>query len=296
VASRRLADQFRSDEARRRREQAVTLAEPARDASRAKQRIRASGAQFEPPSAGEWDDRLRVVLHVLYLIFNEGYAATSGPGASRADLTAEAIRLARAVRRLLPDDGEVAGLLALMLLTEVRRSARTGPDGGLVPLAEQDRSRWDRRLIDEGTGLIAEALSRAPLGPYHLQAAIAAAYAEAATAASTDWPQIAALYRLLEQVAPSPVVTLNRAVAVAMVDGPGAGLELLATLDGDERMAGHHLLAAVRAHPHELAGDRAAAAAGYREAARQTTSLPVRRYLETRAARLSRTARLSGTS
>jgi RNA polymerase sigma factor (sigma-70 family) len=352
VASRRLADQFRSDEARRRREQAVAFAEPARDAtaaddgmlaehddtltllflcchpeltpssqlaltlravgglttaeiaraflvpeatmaqriSRAKQRIRASGAQFEPPSAGEWDGRLRVVLHVLYLIFNEGYAATSGPEASRADLTAEAIRLARAVRRLLPDDGEVAGLLALMLLTEARRSARTGPDGGLVPLAEQDRSRWDRRLIDEGIGLITEALTSAPLGPYQLQAAIAAVHAEAAHAQSTDWPQIAALYRLLEQVAPSPVVTLNRAVAVAMVDGPGAGLELLATLDGDERMAGHHLLAAVRGHLHELAGDRDAAAAGYREAARQTTSLPERRYLETQAARLSETS------
>jgi RNA polymerase sigma factor (sigma-70 family) len=255
--------------------------------SRAKQRIAATGARFTMPSAGEWAGRLQVVLHVLYLMFNEGYAATSGEQTSRPELTAEAIRLARAVRALLPGDGEVAGLLALMLLTEARRPARCAPDGALVPLAEQDRTRWDSGQIAEGLALVTGALTTAPLGAYQVQAAIAAVHAEAATAAETDWRQILGLYNLLERITPSPVVTLNRAVAVAMVDGPQAALGLLASLETDERMAGHHRFAAVRAHCHELAGERAAAAAGYAGAARTATSLPERRYLEARAAELA---------
>jgi predicted RNA polymerase sigma factor len=259
--------------------------------SRAKQRIAATGARFTMPPAGELAGRLQVVLHVLYLMFNEGYAATSGEQTSRPELTAEAIRLARAVRALLPGDGEVAGLLALMLLTEARRPARCAPDGALVPLAEQDRTRWNSAQIAEGLALVTGALTTAPLGAYQVQAAIAAVHAEAATAAETDWRQILGLYNLLERITPSPVVTLNRAVAVAMVDGPQAALGLLASLETDERMAGHHRLAAVRAHCHELAGDRAAAAAGYAAAARTATSLPERRYLEARAAQLAGAAR-----
>jgi RNA polymerase sigma factor (sigma-70 family) len=254
--------------------------------SRAKQTIKAAGARFALPPPAERAERLRVVLQVLYLIFNEGYAASSGPDLQRADLTAEAIRLARELHRLLPDDGEVAGLLALLLLTDARRPARSRPDGSLVPLAEQDRSRWNADAIAEGVALISATLARAQLGPYQLQAAIAAVHDEAATAADTDWRQILVLYELLAQVAPSPVVTLNHAVALAMVRGPRAGLELLATLDGDARMAGSHRLDAVRAHLLELAGDTAAARERYRAAARRTTSLPEQRYLESRAARL----------
>jgi RNA polymerase sigma factor (sigma-70 family) len=254
--------------------------------SRAKQRIKAAGARFAMPPPAERAERLRVVLQVLYLIFNEGYAASSGPDLQRADLTSEAIRLARELHRLLPEDGEVAGLLALMLLTDARRPARTRPDGSLVPLAEQDRSRWDAGAIAEGVALVTGTLARAPLGPYQLQAAIAAVHDEAARAEDTDWRQILVLYELLERVAPSPVVTLNHAVAVAMVRGPRAGLELLATLEGDDRLAGHHRLDAVRAHLLELAGDREAAREHYRAAARATTSLPEQRYLESRAARL----------
>jgi len=223
---------------------------------------------------------------VLYLIFNEGYTATSGPRLHRTDLTGEAIRLVRMVHRLLPQDGEVAGLLALMLLTDARRPARTRPDGSLVPLEEQDRTRWDQAAIKEGVALVTDALARAPIGPYQLQAAIAAVHDEAPIAADTDWRQILALYDLLERLAPNPMVTLNRAVAVAMVRGPEAALDLLATLDADDRMARHYRLAAVRAHLLEMAGDRAAARAGYQTAARRTTSLPERRYLESRAARL----------
>jgi RNA polymerase sigma factor (sigma-70 family) len=255
--------------------------------SRAKQRIKATGIPFSMPPEQERRDRLAVVLQVLYLIFNEGYTASSGPALQRAELTGEAIRLARAVHRLLPDDGEVAGLLALMLLTDARRRARTRPDGALVPLAEQDRDRWDRASIEEGVALITDTLVRAPLGPYQLQAAIAAVHAEAPRAEDTDWPQILALYQVLERVAPNPMVTLNHAVALAMVRGPGAGLELLATLEGDDRLAGHHRLDAVRAHLLEMAGDHAAARASYRLAARRTTSLPERRYLQARAARLA---------
>jgi RNA polymerase sigma factor (sigma-70 family) len=255
--------------------------------SRAKQSIKSSGGQFTMPPDDERAERLRSVLHVLYLIFNEGYTATSGPDLQRAELAGEAIRLTRAVHRLLPDDGEVTGLLALILLTDARRPARTRDDGSLVPLAEQDRGAWHAPSIAEGVALITETLPRAQLGPYQLQAAIAAVHAEAPTADDTDWPQILGLYELLERVAPNPMVTLNRAVAVAMVDGPQAGLDLLATLDEDERMARHHRLEAVRAHLLEMAGNTAAARDAYRSAARRTTSLPEQRYLEERAARLN---------
>jgi RNA polymerase sigma factor (sigma-70 family) len=254
--------------------------------SRAKQSIRAAGVAFEMPPEPERGERLRVVLHVLYLMFNEGYIASSGPHLQRGELTREAIRLTRAVHALLPDDGEVAGLLALMLLTDARRAARTRADGTLIALADQDRSLWNRAYIEEGTALITAALAHATLGPYQLQAAIAAVHDEAPSAQETDWRQILALYQLLARIAPNPMVTLNHAVAVAMVDGPHAGLELLATLEADDRLADHHRLDAVRAHLLEMAGDHAAARAGYRAAARATTSLPEQRYLEARAARL----------
>lgn len=254
--------------------------------SRAKHTIKTSGLPFQMPPESERAERLRAVLHVLYLIFNEGYTATSGPDLHHADLTAEAIRLMRAVHRLLSDDGEVTGLLALMLLTEARRPARALPDGALVPLDEQNRSLWNQEAIREGSALITGALSRAPLGPYQLQAAIAAVHDEAAHADETDWPQILALYGVLNRIAPNPMITLNHAVAVAMVRGPQAGLDLLATLDADERLASHHRLAAVRAHLLEMTGDHAAARSSYQLAARRTTSLPEQRYLEARAARL----------
>jgi RNA polymerase sigma factor (sigma-70 family) len=344
VASRRLTDQWRSDNARRRREVAVAvlepddpepsaadepaadaddtlallllcchpaLAEPAQLAltlravgglttaevaraflvpeatmaqriSRAKQRIRAAGARFEMPPPDQLTDRLRVVLRVLYLIFNEGYTASSGPQLQRAELTAEAIRLARTVYRLRPDDGEAAGLLALMLLTDARRATRSTPDGGLVPLAEQDRTRWDRARIAEGVALVSDALAHAAPGPYQLQAAIAAVHVEAERAEDTDWRQILVLYRLLRRFDPSPMVVLNEAVALAMVDGPRSGLDLLDVLAADDRMAGHHRLAAVRAHLLEQAGDRDAAREQYALAARRTTSLPEQRYLQAR--------------
>ena len=259
--------------------------------SRAKQQIKASHIPFTLPAESERAERLTVVLHVLYLIFNEGYTASSGPDLQRGELTSEAIRLAREVRRLLPDDGEVAGLLALMLLTDARRAARTRADGSLVPLAEQDRERWNGSYIEEGVALVTDALARSPLGPYQLQAAIAAVHDEAAQAADTDWPQILVLYELLERISPNPMVTLNHAVAVAMVKGPQAGLELLGPLDDDRRLAEHHRLDAVRAHLLEMAGDRAAARSSYRRAARRTTSLAERRYLEARANRLASDAR-----
>jgi RNA polymerase sigma factor (sigma-70 family) len=254
--------------------------------SRAKQRIKSSNIGFELPPDAERADRLGAVLHVLYLIFNEGYTASSGADLQRAELTREAIRLVREVKRLLPHDGEVAGLLALMLLTDARRPARTRADGTLVPLAEQDRTRWSRRDIGEGVAIVTDALARAPLGPYQLQAAIAAVHDEAPAADQTDWAQIVALYGVLDRIAPNPVVTLNQAVAVAMVDGPAAGLALLAPLDADGRVARHHRLAAVRGHLHELAGDHATARAHYLDAARRTTSGPEQRYLEERADRL----------
>jgi RNA polymerase sigma factor (sigma-70 family) len=255
--------------------------------SRAKQRIKDSGLPFSLPPDSERTERLGAVLHVLYLVFNEGYASTSGPSLQRGELSAEAIRLARIVHRLLPDDGEVTGLLALMLLTDARRPARTGPDGGLIPMAEQDRSRWDADAIAEGVALITGALPRGPTGPYQLQAAIAAIHDEAPSAEATDWPQIVALYELLLRISDNPVVALNHAVAVAMVRGPHAGLDLLATLQADERIAGDHRLQAVRGHLLEMSGDRLAARDAYLEAARRTTSLPRQRYLHTRAARLT---------
>ena len=255
--------------------------------SRAKQRVKAAGATFAMPSAAEFGERLTAVLHVLYLVFNEGYTASSGAELQRIELADEAIRLARQVHRLLPGDGEVTGLLALMLLTNARRAARAGPHGTLIPIAEQDRGLWDRRAIDEGITLISGALSQAPLGPFQLQAAIAAVHAEAASSAETDWQQIVALYTLLEYFSPSPVVTLNRAVALAMVDGPGAGLALLDAVEGDKRLARNHRLDAVRGHLLEMAGDHAAAREHYRRAARRTTSIPEQRYLSSRAARLA---------
>jgi RNA polymerase sigma factor (sigma-70 family) len=254
--------------------------------SRAKKSIKASDMPFSLPPEPERAERLQVVMHVLYLIFNEGYTASSGPALQRTELTSEAIRLTREVRRLLPDHGEVSGLLALMLLTDARRAARACPDGSLVPLAEQDRGLWNRNYIEEGCALVTDALSRVPFGPYQLQAAIAAVHDEVARAEDTDWPQILALYGLLERVSPNPMVTLNRAVAVGMVVGPQAGLELLRTLEGDARISAHHRLAAVRAHLLEMAGDRAAARASYQNAARRTTSFPEQRYLEARAAQL----------
>ncbi|MFB9239467.1 RNA polymerase sigma factor [Plantactinospora siamensis] len=254
--------------------------------SRAKQRIKAAGSSFSLPAGQERAERLRVVLHVLYLIFNEGYTASSGGRLHRTDLAYEAIRLARMVRARLPEDGEVAGLLALMLLTHARRATRATPAGDLVPLAEQDRTGWDRALIDEGTELVKAALAGPELGPYQLQAAIAATHADADTAAATNWPQVHALYLILERIAPNPMVTLNRAVALAEVRGPRAGLDLLATLDADERMAGHHRLLSVRAHLLEKAGDPAGAYEHYRRAARSTASLAEQRYLESRAGRL----------
>jgi RNA polymerase sigma factor (sigma-70 family) len=253
--------------------------------SRAKQRIRSAGLRFELPPEVERTERLAVVMHVLYLIFNEGYVSSSGARAQRTDLTAEAIRLARLLHRLT-DPPEVAGLLALMLLTDARRPARARADGTLVPLAEQDRSRWDQTLVTEGIDLVSRTLGTGPAGPYQLQAAIAAVHDEAASAEQTDWPQILALYQVLEAIAPSPVVKLNRAVAVAMVHGPRAGLAVLGTLEQDQRMAQTHRLAAVRAHLLEMAGDRTGARAAYRTAARMTASIPERDYLTLRAARL----------
>jgi RNA polymerase sigma factor (sigma-70 family) len=343
VASRRLVDEWRSDGARRRREEtdavldltsrpqpadeddtltllflcchpslsvpsqlALTLravgglttaeianaflvpeATLAQRISRAKQSIKSSGIRFDLPPLEERAERLRVVLQVLYLIFNEGYTTSSGPVLQRADLTAEAIRLTRLLQQLMPAEGEVMGLLALMLLTDARRAARSAADGSLITLADQQRELWNAAQIDEGVALVTRALGKTPIGPYQLQAAIAAVHDEAPTAAETDWPQILALYEVLERVSPGPVVTLNRAVAVAMVNGPSAGLALLGTLDADERMAHTHRLEAVRGHLLELAGDTVAARASYQRAARMTASIPEQRYLALRAARLT---------
>ncbi|MGK3208519.1 RNA polymerase sigma factor [Amycolatopsis sp. MEPSY49] len=342
VASRRLADQVRSDAARRRREEADALRAPpagaevqagddtltllflcchpvltapsqialtlravgglstaeiaraflvpeatmAQRISRAKHRIKAAGAGFELPPPAEQAARLGVVLQVIYLVFNEGYTATSGTRLVRAELTAEAIRLARELHRLVRDDGEVAGLLALLLLTDARRGARTATDGSLVPLSEQDRTLWDTEAIAEGVTLVTDTLPKGPVGPYQLQAAIAAVHDESPTAEATDWRQILALYTVLERVAPNPTVTLNRAVAVAEVHGPAAGLALLDALSADERISASHHFMSVRAHLLEMAGDHDAARVGYREAARRTTSEPEKRHLLTRAARL----------
>ena len=254
--------------------------------SRAKQTIRAAGAQFRPPPAPERAVRLASVLHALYLVFTEGHTASSGEELARSDLSREAIRLTRLVRDLEPADGEVAGLLALMLLTEARAGARTAADGRLVPLAEQDRRAWDPELTGEGLALIATSLASAPVGPYQLQAAVAAVHAEAERAEDTDWPQIVALYRLLAVLSPNPMVTLNLAVAVAMVEGPRAGLALSDELVDDPRLRRHHRLVAVRAHLLEQAGDHEEARAAYRAAAALTASGPEQRYLEERAARV----------
>ena len=255
--------------------------------SRAKQKIKTSGIPFRMPTPEERGERLSAVLHVLYLIFNEGYASSSGQELQRRDLANEAIRLTRAVHRLLPDATEVAGLLALMLLTDARRLARTTPDGELIPLAEQDRSLWDREAIEEGTALITSAFSRGAVGFYQLQAAIASLHDEAACAEDTDWPQILALYTVLERLSDNPMVALNHAIAAAMVHGPAKGLELLEALGRDERLAGHYRLDAVRAHLLEMSGQHAAALARYRTAAARTSSIPERNYLLTKAARLA---------
>jgi RNA polymerase sigma factor (sigma-70 family) len=255
--------------------------------SRAKQRIRESGGRFLPPSPDDRDARLGPVLHVLYLIFNEGYTASSGASLVRVELSAEAIRLARQLHELRPANGEVAGLLALMLLTDARRPARTTADGSLVPLAEQDRSLWNRETIAEGVSLVTEALSRSPIGPYQLQAAIAAVHDEAPRAEDTDWREILALYVLLDQVAPGPMVTLNRIVALATVEGPEPGLTLLARAETEPALAGHHRVEAVRAHLLEMAGRADAARDAYVLAARRTLSLPERRFLESRARNLA---------
>jgi len=341
VASRRLVDAWRSESARRRREEAATALElpaegvaahddtlsllflcchpslsvpsqlaltlravgglttaeianaflvpeatMAQRISRAKQSIKSAGMRFDLPPEPERADRLRVVLHVLYLIFNEGYTTSSGPTVHRADLTAEAIRMTRLLLLLTPDQGEVAGLLALMLLTEARRAARTDGDGSLISLGEQRRDLWNVAQISEGVALLTRTLGKSPVGPYQLQAAIAAVHDEAPNAQATDWPQILALYEVLEHVSPGPVVSLNRAVAVAMVHGPRAGLAVLGTLDEDERMAHNHRLDAVRGHLLEMAGEPVAARESYLRAARMTASLPEQRYLGLRAARL----------
>ena len=255
--------------------------------SRAKQAISGTGFDFSLPAGAARAERLRAVLHVLYLVFNEGYTASDGDSLTVPALSREAIRLTRWLRRLLPDDGEVAGLLALMLLTDARQQARTLPDGSLVPLAEQDRQKWDQAMIAEGIALISATLPQGDVGPYQLQAAIAAVHDEAKTMADTDWPQILGLYDLLELAAPNPFTALNRSVAVAMVRGPEAALEVITALEADKRMARHHRLIAARAHLRELAGDGDAAATDYLDAARRATSLPERRYLALQAARLT---------
>jgi RNA polymerase sigma factor (sigma-70 family) len=257
--------------------------------SRAKQSIRASGIPFKAPEPQELAARLGDVMHVLYLIFSEGYAATSGPHVHRRDLSDEALRLARLLQRLVPDEPEAAGLLALMLLTDARRDARTGPSGELIPLDQQDRTLWDRRAIAEGVALVTEALPRGAVGPYQLQAAIAAVHAEARSAEETDWAEILALYGLLLRMSDNPMVALNHAIATAMVHGPAAGLERLDALAQDARLEGHHRLDAVRAHLLERAGDREGAIVHYDRAAERTASLAERNYLLLQAARLSET-------
>jgi RNA polymerase sigma factor (sigma-70 family) len=255
--------------------------------SRAKQTIKESGIPFQLPSGGQRRDRLRSLLHVLYLMFNEGYTASSGPHLLRVDLSQEAIRLARIVYGLQPDDTEVAGLLALMLLTDARRLARTGPNDELIPLDSQDRSLWNRGQIEEGVALLSAALPKGSIGPYQLQAAIAAVHDEASRAEDTDWPQILALYELLKRMSGNPMVILNHAVAAAMVHGPQKGLELLDALKHEPRIAQHHRIDAVRAHLLEMAGDTEAAAEYYRAAAGKTANFPERNYLLIQAARLS---------
>ncbi|HTZ30438.1 MAG TPA: sigma-70 family RNA polymerase sigma factor [Streptosporangiaceae bacterium] len=341
VASRRLANAYRSEEARRRREQlaaswSVASPDPAtgRDdtlilmfmcchpslspalaipltlravgglttreiaaaflvpeatmaqrISRAKAKIQGSGEPFALPAHDDRPERFAQVLHVVYLLYNEGYTTSSGPDLARTDLSGEAIRLARAIHAAAPEEPEAAGLLALMLLTEARRPARSGPDGELVPLGEQDRSRWDRRLVVEGLGLLTEVLQRGRVGEYQIQASIAALHDQAPDRDRTDWPQILTLYGLLEAMTQNPMARLNRAAAAAMAQGPDAGLALLDGLD--QRLGDHHRLHAVRAHLLEQAGDGAGAAAEFRAAAARATNLRERQYLTTKAARLA---------
>ncbi len=258
--------------------------------SRAKQHIRAAGTTFSMPAPDKLDDRFRAVRHVLYLIFNEGYTSSSGPDHTRPELTTEAIRLTRELHRLRPEDSETAGLLALMLLTEARRPARATPTGDLVSLAEQDRTRWDKALISEGDALVKTALATGPLGPYQLQAAIAGVHDQAERAEDTDWAEIVALYELLDHVGPNPMATLNKAVAVAMTHDPLAGLRLLETLDGDDRISDHHLMFAVRGHLLQMAGRNDAASEAFHAAARRTASIPEKRYLQKRATQVRNTA------
>jgi RNA polymerase sigma factor (sigma-70 family) len=264
--------------------------------SRAKQSIKASKVAFRLPTPQERGERLPAVLHVLYLIFSEGYASSIGMQLQRLDLAREAIRLTRGARALLPEDAEVAGLLALMLLTNARRAARTGPHEELIPLDKQDRSLWDRTEVTEGTGLLALALAKGAVGLYQLQAAVAAVHDEAARPEDTDWPQILALYELLQRVAPSPMVTLNHTIAVAMVHGPQRGLDRLRALDSDERLVGHYRLDAVRGHLFEKLGDLERAIRHYRTAAAKTTSVPEQNYLMTQAARLEEARKQSTNS
>jgi RNA polymerase sigma factor (sigma-70 family) len=266
----------------------VPEATMAQRVSRAKQSIKSSGIPFRMPDDSERADRLRNVLQVLYLIFNEGYVSTSGPTLQRADLATEAIRLTRSLHAMMPNDSEIAGLLALMVLTDARRAARTGPNGELIPLDEQDRSLWNRALIAEGVELLSVAMPRGNVGPYQLQAAIAAVHDEAERAEDTDWPQILALYDTLRQMSDNPMASLAYAIAAAMVHGPEAGLELLEALDTDPRMAGHFRMDAVRGHLFEKAGDRERAIAHYRRAAERTASVPERDYLRMKAARLGK--------
>ncbi|MFJ6555887.1 RNA polymerase sigma factor [Streptomyces luteogriseus] len=258
--------------------------------SRAKQTIKAAGTPLTMPEGSGGAERLAAVRHVLYLIFNEGYTTTGGTDLTVPELSDEAIRLTRLLHRLVPEDPETAGLLALMLLTDARRPARTGAHGELVPLTEQDRGRWDRGLIAEGVDLISRTLPRGQVGPYQLQAAIAAVHDEAEHSDATDWPQVLALYDLLERFGPNPVVSLNRAIAVAMVQGPAAGLDLLEKLESGKRLAHHHRLLATRGHLLEQLGRHQAAASAYREAAARTTSAPERRHLTQRAQRLENPA------
>jgi RNA polymerase sigma factor (sigma-70 family) len=255
--------------------------------SRAKQSIKSSGVPFTMPEEAERAERLSAVLHVLYLIFNEGYASSIGPQLQRSDLANEAIRLTRATQQLLPQNGEVAGLLALMLLTDARRLARTGKNGELIPLDRQDRSLWEQGEIAEGVALISETLGKGSIGSYQLQAAIAAVHDEAMQAEETDWPQILTLYSLLKRMSDNPMVTLNHAIAAAMVHGPGKGLELLQVLDSDPRLQEHYRLDAVRGHLFEMAGEREKAITHYREAAAKTTSIPEREYLAVQISRLN---------
>lgn len=254
--------------------------------SRAKQAIKSSSLSFALPTDAERQERLASVLQILYLIFNEGYASSAGPSLQRADLSTEAIRLTRLLHSLTPGDAEVTGLLSLMLLTDARRSARTGAHGELIPLDEQDRSQWDQALMAEGVSLVESAFRQRQVGPYQLQAAIAAVHGEAPSAERTDWPQILGLYRALERMTPNPMITLNRIIADAMVHGPEHGLRELSMLEGDARLKGHYRLEAVRAHLTERAGDRAGARALFASAAERTPSLPERDYLMMKAARL----------